>query len=66
LVYFKVAFVFGQKDFEKALESNVKDSIKKIHIDINIYAKRNGIHIDIHQQKELVDIKTLIHIKLIK
>ncbi len=64
--YFNVAFVFGQKAFQKILESNVKDYIKKELSEAKVYAEGRGIRIDIRDSKVLDDIYLLIDFKLEK
>jgi len=62
--FFKVAFVFGMKAFEKVLESNVKERIKKELSEARVYAEGRGVRIDIHEENDIQDIKTLVQIKL--
>ena len=62
--YFKVAFVFGRKAYEKVVESNVADFIKKELSEARVYAEGRGIRIDVNSEDILPDIKILIGIKL--
>lgn len=62
--FFKVAFVFGAKAYEKVLESDVKESIKKELSEARAYAEGRGIRIDVHEENDLSDIKTLVQVKL--
>ena len=62
--FFKVAFVFGQKAFEKVLQSKVKETIKQSLREARQYAEGRGIRIDVNEENDLQDIKMLVQIKL--
>lgn len=62
--YFKVAFVFGGKAYEKVLESDVQDFIKQELSQARVYAEGRGVRIDIHEKNDLSDVKTIVRIKL--
>jgi hypothetical protein len=62
--FFKVAFVFGQKAFEKIMKSEISDTIKKELESARVYAEGRGIRIDVKDEMILNDIKELIDIKL--
>ena len=62
--YFKVAFVFGQKAYDKIMESDIDTSIKEELQNAKKYAEGRGIRIDIKNADMLSDIKQLIQIKL--
>ncbi len=62
--YFKVAFVFGQKATDKVMESKVNNKIKADLGEAKVYAEGRGIRIDVNNDQILIDIKTLIRIKL--
>jgi hypothetical protein len=61
---FKVALVYGEKAVQQALASTVSGNIKKVIETAPVYAEGRGFRIDIHDEKILPDIKTLIDIKL--
>lgn len=62
--YFKVAFVFGQKAYDVIMESNIANEIKKELREARKYAEGRGISIAIKSNEPLLDIQTLIEIKL--
>jgi hypothetical protein len=62
--YFKVAFVFGQKAFDKILESTISASIKEELRAAKVYAEGRGIRIDVKDEHVMSDVKELINIKL--
>ena len=62
--YFKVAFVFGAKAYDKVLEGDVKESIRKELSKARIYAEGRESEFDIHEENALSDIKTLMQIKV--
>lgn len=62
--HFMVAFNFGQKAFEKIMESNISEEIKHSLESAKVYAEGRGIRIEVKNQKPLKDISELIDIKL--
>ena len=62
--FFKVTFVFGQRAFDKVLESDVNKLIKKELKEARIYGEGRGIRIAVNDNQILGDIKTLVRIKL--
>jgi hypothetical protein len=62
--YFMVALVFGQKAFEKVMESAVNENIKSDLSAAKPYAEGRGIRIMVQNEAILQDIYTLIRIKL--
>jgi hypothetical protein len=62
--FFLVALVFGQKAFEKVMESTVNENIKSDLSVAKPYAEGRGIRITIRNEIILQDIYTLIQIKL--
>jgi len=63
-LFFKVAFVFGQKATDAVLKSDIADSIKNELIAAKPYAEGRGIRIAITNESQLNDIKQLIAIKI--
>lgn len=61
---FMVAFNFGQKAFEKIMESNISNEIKDSLEAVRAYVEGRGIRIEVKNQKPLKDISELIDIKL--
>lgn len=61
---FMVAFNFGQKDFEKIMDSKISEQIKHGLESAKVYAEGRGIRIEVKNQKPLKDISHLIDIKL--
>ena len=61
---FMVAFNFGQKAFEKIMDSNISKEIKHSLESAKVYAEGRGIRIEVKNQKLLKDISQLIDIKL--
>lgn len=61
---FMVAFNFGQKAFEKIMESNISNEIKDSLEAARAYVEGRGIRIEVKNQKPLKDISELIDIKL--
>jgi hypothetical protein len=59
-----VAFVFGQKAFEKIIDSNISKEIKLGLQSAKVYAEGRGIRIEVKNQTSLKDISNLIDIKL--
>lgn len=62
--YFMVAFNFGQKAFEKIMESNISNEIKNSLESARVYVEGRGIRIEVKNQKPLKDVSQLIDIKL--
>ena len=62
--FFKVAFVFGPRAYEKVLESNINESIKHELTEARVYAEGRGVRIDVKHEEIINDIKSLIQIKL--
>lgn len=63
-MFFKVAFVFGQKATDTVLESSISEDIKNEIKAAKVYAEGRGIRIDINEQTAIEDIKKLIDIKI--
>ena len=61
---FLVAFNFGQKAFEKIMDSNISEEIKHSLESANVYVEGRGIRIEVKNRKSLKDISQLIDIKL--
>ena len=61
---FMVAFNFGQKAFEKIMDSNISEEIKHSLESAKVYAEGRGIRIEVKNQKPLKDISQLVDIKL--
>lgn len=61
---FMAAFVFGEKAYEKILESTVSQEIKDDLQAARPYAEGRGIRIEVKDQKTLKDLGLLIDIKL--
>lgn len=61
--YFKVAFVFGEKAYEKVLESKVSESIIKELKSARVYMEGRGIRIEIKNKSAIKDVKLLTSIK---
>ena len=59
-----VAFVFGQKAFEKIIDSNISEEIKLELQSAKVYAEGRGIRIEVKNRIILKDISNLIDIKL--
>lgn len=62
--FFKVAFVFGAKAYDKIMISSVASSIKTELKNAKAYAEGRGIRIEIKNTDLLQDIAELIHIKI--
>ena len=62
--YFKVAFVFGQRAFDKIIDSDISDIIKDDLAGAKKFAEGRGIGIDVRDSDILADIFTLVGIKL--
>jgi|JI10StandDraft_1071094.scaffolds.fasta_scaffold715514_2 hypothetical protein len=62
--YFKVAFVFGQKAFNKIIESKIDSNIIASLKAAKVYKEGRGIRIDIKDNSLLKDIKILLLIKI--
>lgn len=63
-LYFKTAFVFGDKAMQAILESDIAESIKTDLQQARKYAEGRGIRIDVKNEEPLGDIKKLVEIKL--
>ena len=63
-LYFKAAFIFGEKAMQAILESDVAESIKTELQQARKYAEGRGIRIDVKNEEPLKDIKSLVEIKL--
>ena len=61
---FMVAFNFGQKAFEKIMDSNISEEIKHSLESAKVYAEGRGIRIEVKNQNAIKDISQLIDIKL--
>lgn len=62
--FFMAAFVFGEKAYEKILESTVSQTIKEDLQASRPYAEGRGIRIEVKDQKTLKDLGQLVDIKL--
>lgn len=62
--FFKVAFVFGKKAYDKIMVSEVSEDIKKELESAMVYAEGRGVGITVTDENVLEDIKSLINIKL--
>ncbi len=62
--FFKVAFVFGQKALDHILTRNISENIKEDLINAKVYAEGRGVKINVKDNSNLPDIKTLVEIKL--
>ena len=63
-VFFKTAFVFGQKAENEILNADIADEIKNELRAAKKYVEGKGIRIDVKTKAALDDIKKLVHIKL--
>ncbi|PKP52145.1 MAG: hypothetical protein CVT92_10280 [Bacteroidetes bacterium HGW-Bacteroidetes-1] len=63
-LYFKVAFVFGDKAVNKIMDSKISNDIKNELNQATKYAEGRGIRIDVKNDSAIVDIEQLIDIKL--
>jgi len=63
-MFFKVAFVFGQKATDAVMDSDIAKEIKTELGSAKVYAEGRGIRIDIKDPTIIIDIKRLIDIKL--
>ncbi len=63
---FMVAMVFGDKAFQKVLESSVSTEVKTALSQATPYVEGRGIRILVEGELALEDIKTLVEIKLAK
>lgn len=61
---FMVAFNFGQKAYEKIMESNISEEIKQSLESAKVYAEGRGIRMEVKNLKVLEDISQLIEFKL--
>lgn len=61
--YFKVALVFGQKATDQIMASDISTTIKTELMEARVYMEGRGIRIDVRDDSNLNDIKTLIRIK---
>jgi|SRR5688572_6729735 len=59
-----VAFVFGQRAFEKIIDSKISEEIKLELQSAKVYAEGRGIRIEVKNRMILKDISKLIDIKL--
>lgn len=62
--FFKVAFVFGKKATEQALNSSIPDNVKKEISETKVYAEGRGFRIDITKDEDFDFVKELIYIKM--
>ena len=62
--FFKIALVFGQKATDAIKDSQVNISIKSELASAKVYAEGRGIRIDIIDETIMMDLKTLIDIKI--
>ena len=63
-MYFKVAFVYGQKAMDLIMKSQISDAIKNELQTAKVYAEGRGIRIDINDEGIINEVKELIDIKL--
>lgn len=61
--FFKVAFVFGQKAYEKIIENKIDENIITALQEAKVYAEGRGIRIDVKDKTLMEDIKKMIIIK---
>ena len=61
---FLVAFIFGQRAFEKIMSSNISKQIKHDLESAKVYAEGRGIRIAVKNQNTLAAISQLIDFKL--
>lgn len=64
--HFIVTMVFGQKAYDKIIESSVDNSIKEDLKASKVYMEGRGVRIEIKTKSLLKDIETLIDIKMAK
>jgi len=62
--FFRVAFVFGTKAFDKVMASDVREEIKNDLRNAKVYAEGRGVRIEVTNDSILTDIHTLLDIKL--
>lgn len=63
-MYFKVAFVFGEKAMIEIINSDISKEIIKELQAAKKYAEGRGIRIEVKNKEDLMDIKMLIDVKL--
>lgn len=61
--FFLVAFVFGQKATDQIINSDISQNIITELMNARVYVEGRGIRIDVKDDSNLNDIKTLIRIK---
>ena len=64
VVFFKTAFVFGQKATDQILQSNISEAIKSELQAAKVYAEGRVIRIDINGESIVEDIHELINFKI--
>ncbi len=64
--FFYVAFVFGHKATDKVLKSQVSEKIKTDLESARVYAEGRGVKIEVKNQSDINDIKSLVDIKMDK
>ncbi len=62
--YFKISFVFGEKAFNKVLDSSIAETLKKELAEARKYAEGRGLSIKVDDATYLDDIKKFIQIKI--
>lgn len=62
--YFKVAFVFGQKAFDRIMLEDVDPAIKQELQAAKVYAEGRGVRIDVANKEAFSDIEKLLKVKI--
>jgi len=62
---FKVVFIFGDKAVDAIKNSNISDELKRAVVESKKHAEGRGLSIIVKNKKSLIDIKTLISIKVV-
>lgn len=62
--FFKIAFSFGQKAFDKIMGSSISDTIKLELRNAKAYAEGRGIRIEVKDNSMLNDLEELIRFKI--
>ena len=62
--YYNVSFVFGRAAVEKAIASNISESVKETIMKAKVYAEGRGFRLHIVDSKCINDLTKLVEIKL--
>jgi len=62
--YFKAGFVFGEKAYNRIMESKISKHIKDELSSVKVYGEGRGIRIEVRNAKLTEDLKQLIDIKI--